>query len=117
GGSLVGTMAADAERLAGELGKPVPAIEKIERAGQRDAGLEPFLERRCARRVVAAEAHAPQADSGSVEIAADRKVICRLALAGTVEHQCRDAAVEKRLLVGSRLLLAGVESARHHQHR
>ncbi len=74
---------------------------------------EPLLEGRGARRVVAAEAHAPQSDARGVEIAAgrdeidhrrdsglvvaaDRKIVFRLALAGPVEHEGRDAAIEER---------------------
>src|SRR5882762_755399 len=52
-------MAAQAEGASGELRQPIPDLRPVERARERDAGLEPLLVGRRTRRVVAAEAHAP----------------------------------------------------------
>src|SRR5665213_2561902 len=100
----------------------------------READLDALVEGGGARRVVAAEADAPRANARGVEIAprgdvvqhrfhrhfvvaADRKVVLRLALAGTLEHQRRDAAREKRRFVGIGFLLGRVEPDRHRHHR
>ena len=52
--------------------------------------------------------------TGGLVVAADRKIIFRLALAGAVEDEDGDAAREERRLVGVGLFLAGVEAAGHH---
>src|SRR5439155_26031689 len=67
---LRGAMAAHAKRLAREIRQPVPRLGKIVWTRERDAGFHARLERRGARRVVAAEAHAPQPDAGRVDVAA-----------------------------------------------
>src|SRR6185503_9665406 len=107
-------MAARAEGLAGELGKRVPDLGPVERAGERDAGAKALLEGGGARRVVAAEAHAPHGDaarvevapaldpvygrrSGALVIAADRDFVLGLALPRTVDGERGDAAREERL--------------------
>ena len=66
---LRGAMAAHAERLARQLRQAVPASFPVIRPAEREAGLDALLERRGARRVIAAEADAPQADARGVEIA------------------------------------------------
>src|SRR5205085_7676445 len=66
---MCGAMAANAERLARQLRQGVPISLPVIRTTQRKAGLDAFLERRGARRIVTAEAHAPQSDAGSIEIA------------------------------------------------
>ena len=127
-------MAAHAEGLARELRQAVPDLVPFERAGERDAGPDALLVRRGARRVVAAEAHAPDGDALRVEVvalldpvahrlrralvvAADRDVVLGLALPRPVDGERRDAAREERLLVGVQLLLRRVEPRRHDQHR
>src|SRR6267143_4799290 len=63
-------MAARPERLARELRQAVPDLRPIERTRERDAGFEALLVGRGARRVVAAQAHAPDCNLFSIEIIA-----------------------------------------------
>src|SRR5438094_8388573 len=107
-------MAAQAERASGELWQPIPDLRPVERAQERDAGLEALLVGRRPRRVVAAQAYAPDRDSFSIEIialfypihdcarrtpvaAADRDLVLRLALPRAVDRQHRDATNEERV--------------------
>src|SRR5467141_3556126 len=124
-------MAAQAEGASGELWQPIPDLRPVERARERDAGLEALLVGRGARRIVAAEAHAPDRDSLSIEIialfdpihdcarralvvAADRYLVLRLALPRAVDRQRRHAAVEEGIHVGMQLFFSGFQSRRHH---
>src|SRR6267378_2464546 len=126
-------MAAQAESASGELWQPVPDLRPVERTRERDAGLEALLVGRGARRVVAAEAHAPDRDSFSIEIialfdpihncarralvvAADRDLVLGLALPRAVDRQRRHAAVEEGILIGMQLFLSGVQSRGHHHY-
>src|SRR4051812_28883335 len=101
------------EGLASEVGKRVPDQRPVERARKCDACLEALLVRGGARRVVAAEAHAPDGDSffteigpaldpvhhrapGALIVAADRNVVFRLALTRAVYREHRHAAREER---------------------
>src|SRR5258707_15812210 len=94
---LRGAMAAHAKGFARQLRQAVPVSFPVVRPAEREAGLDALLERRRARRVIAAEADAPQADARGVEIAprhhgidhrlhgdlvvaADRKIVFALAL-------------------------------------
>ena len=100
-------MAAHAEGLARQFRQAVPGRAEIERPAERDAGLDALVESRRARRVIAAQAHAPHADARRVEIAprrdvvdhrldrhlivaADGEIVLRLALAGAVEDERRE---------------------------
>src|SRR5207302_225701 len=120
-------MAAQAECASGELWQPIPNLRPIERTREGDAGLEALLVRRGARRVVAAEAHAPDCNSFGIEIialfdpihdcarralvvAADRDLVLRFTLPRTVDRQHRDAAIEERVLVGMQLFLRRIEA-------
>src|SRR4051812_31031226 len=102
-------VAAHAESVPGQLGKRVPDLRPLERTRQRDAGAEPLLERRGARRIVAAEAHAPHGDAlrvevapfldpvhddgrGALVIAADRNLVFGLALPRAVDGERGDTA-------------------------
>ncbi len=84
-------------------------------------------------RVIAAEAHAPQADAVGIEIAArldvisdrldrhfvvaaDREIVFAFALAGAVEGKRRNAARQERPLVGVHLLLRGIQAGAHDHH-
>src|SRR3989442_15587815 len=126
-------MAARPERLARELRQAVPDLRPIERTRERDAGFEALLVGRGARRVVAAQAHAPDRDSFSIEIialfdpihdcargalvvAADRDLVLGLALPRAVDRQHRDAAIEERVLVGMQLFLRRIQAWSHHYH-
>ncbi len=110
-------------------GSAVPAFAPVERAAERQAGLDALVEGGGARRVVAAEADARDGDArgvdvaprldevdhrldGDLVVAADREVVFGFALARPVEGERGDAAREERLLVGVGLLLAGIEAAR-----
>src|SRR5881392_468889 len=127
-------MAAHAKCASGELRQPIPDLRPVERARERDAGLEALLVGRRPRRVVAAQAYAPDRDSFSIEIialfypihdcarralvvAADRDLVLRLALPRAVDRQHRDAAIEERVLVGVQLFLCRIEARSHHYHR
>src|SRR6266480_6873346 len=126
-------MAAQAERASGELWQPIPDLRPVERARERDAGLEALLVGRRPRRVVAAQAYAPDRDSFSIEIialfypihdcarralvvAADRDLVLGLALPRAVDRQHRDAAIEERVLVGMQLFLGRIQAGSHHYH-
>src|SRR5882672_12760137 len=125
-------MATQAERASGELWQPIPDLRPIERARERDAGFEPLLVRRGARRVVAAEAHAPDCNSRieilalldpvdhrarrALVVAADRDLVLGLALPRAVDRQRRHAAVEEGILIGMQLFLSGVQSRGHHHY-
>src|SRR5205814_4647268 len=96
-----------------------PAFEALRArvgAGERDAGLDAPLERRGARRVVAAERDAPDAGAPGIDVAArlqpvehglhrrfvlraDGEVVLGLALARAVEGERRYAAREETVLV------------------
>src|SRR6266850_6811485 len=127
-------MAARAEGASGELRQPVPDLRPVERTRQRDAGLEALLVRRRPRRVIAAEAHAPDGNFSWIEIlalldpvdhrarralivAADRDLVLGLALPRPVDRQRGDAAIEERVLVGMQLFFRGVQPRSHHYHR
>src|SRR6266480_954643 len=127
-------MAAHAKCASRELWQPVPDLRPVERTRERDAGLEALLVRRGTRRVVAAEAHAPDRDSFSIEIialfypihdcarralvvAADRDLVLGLALPRAVDRQRRHAAVEEGFLVGMQLFFCGVQPRGHHHDR
>src|SRR6267143_5383575 len=116
-------MAAQTERASGELWQPDPDLRPVERTRERDAGLEPLLVRRRTRRVVAAEAHAPDCNFSRIEIlalldpvdhrarralvvAADRDLVLGLALPRAVDRQRRHAAVEEGILIGMQLFLS-----------
>src|SRR5216683_242284 len=77
-------MAAQTECASGELWQPIPDLRPIERTRERDAGLEPLLVGRRTRRVVAAEAHAPDCNLSRIEI---------LALLDPIDHRARRALV------------------------
>src|SRR5881396_1007525 len=126
-------MAAHAECASRELWQPVPDLRPVERTRERDAGPEPLLVGRGTRRVVAAEAHAPDRDSFSIEIialfypihdcarralvvAADRDLVLGFALPRAVDRQHRDAAIEERVLVGMQLFLRRIQAGSHHYH-
>src|SRR5437762_13630286 len=126
-------MAAQAERASGELRQPIPDLRPVEGTRARDAGLEALLVGRRPRRVVAAQAHAPDRDSFSIEIialfypvhdcarralvvAADRDLVLGLALPWAVDRQHRDAAIEERVLVGMQLFLGRIQAGSHHYH-
>src|SRR5882762_5654359 len=126
-------MAAQAERASGELWQPVPDLRPVERTRERDAGLEPLLVRRRPRRVIAAEAHAPDGNFSWIEIlalldpvdhrarralvvAADRDLVLGLALPRPVDRQRGDAAVEEGILIGMQLFFRRIESWSHHHH-
>src|SRR3954471_17748504 len=110
-------MASSLEGLASEVGERVPDERPVERAGKRDACLEALLVGGGARRVVAAEAHAPDGDSfvvqigpalnpvddraaGALIVAADGNLVFRLTLPGPVYREHRHAAREEGFLVG-----------------
>src|SRR6266446_2225873 len=93
-------------RAAGEIGRA------LERPRERDAGLDAFLERCGARRVVAAERYAPDAGARVVDVGArleeiehrfrgllvfrtEREVVLGLALARPVERQGRKPALQE----------------------
>src|SRR5437667_8851323 len=126
-------MAAHAKCASRELWQPVPDLRPVERTRERDAGPEPLLVGRGTRRVVAAEAHAPDRDSFSIEIIAlfypihdcarralvvdaDRDLVLGLALPRAVDRQHRDAAIEERVLVGMQLFLRRIQAWSHHHH-
>src|SRR5205809_496906 len=126
-------MAAHAKGASRELWQPIPDLRPVERTRERDAGLEALLVGRCPRRVVAAEAHAPDRDSFSIEIialfypihdcarralvvAADRDLVLGFALPRAVDRQHRDAAIEERVLVGMQLFLRRIQAGSHHYH-
>src|SRR5262249_56070564 len=107
---------------------PRPSPKKWPAQGH--AGLDALLEGGGARRIIAAEAHAPHADASGIEIAAlfhgvdhrrhrdlvvaaDGEVVLAFALARPVERERRQAARQERLLVGVALLLARVEAHSH----
>src|SRR5437588_10497396 len=130
---LVFRMAARPERLARQFRQPVPDLRPVERTRERDAGLEALLVRRRTRRVVAAEANAPDCHFFRIEIvslldpidhrarralvvAADRDLVLGLALPRSVDRQRRHAAVEEGLLIGMQLFFCGVEPRGHHQY-
>src|SRR6266850_7545033 len=118
-------MAAQAEGASGELWQPIPDLRPIERTRERDAGFEALLVGRGARRVVAAQAHAPDCNLFRIEIlalldpihdcarralivTADRDLVLGLALPRAVDRQRRHAAVEEGILIGMQLFLSGV---------
>ena len=124
------------ERLGHEglarLRRPlVPDVAEPVGPAQPHAGLHPGLEGEHAQAVVAAEAHPEQADPvevevrapGSVEhggdrdvvVGADRQLVARLALAGTVHRQRGHAALEEDVLEPEELLLRRVEAG-HEEH-
>src|SRR6267378_8013423 len=124
-------MAARPERLARELRQAVPDLRPLEGTRQRDAGLEPLLVRRRARRIVAAQTYPPDCHFFRIEIlslldpidhrarralvvAADRELVLGLALPRAVDCQRGDAAVEERFFVGMQLFLRGVQPRGHH---
>src|SRR2546422_5982547 len=126
-------MASGNERRTGEIRQPIPDLRPVERTRERDAGLEALLVGRGTRRVVAAQAHAPDRDSFSIEIialfypihdcarralvvAADRDLVLGLALPRAVDRQHRDAAIEERVLVGVQLFLRRIQAWSHHHH-
>src|SRR2546422_1564541 len=126
-------MAARPERVARELRQAVPDLRPVERTRERDAGLETLLVGRRPRRVVAAQAYAPDRDSFSIEIialfypihdcarralvvAADRDLVLGFALPRAVDRQHGDAAIEERVLVGVQLFLRRIEAGSHHYH-
>src|SRR5437588_585252 len=113
------------------LRQPVPDLRPVERTRERDAGLEALLVRRGTRRVVAAEANAPDCHFFRIEIvslldpighrarrtlvvAADRDLVLGLALPRAVDRERRHAAAEEGLLVGMQLFFCGVEPRGHH---
>src|SRR5882762_5380275 len=126
-------MAARPERLARELRQAVPDLRPIERTRERDAGLEALLVGRGARRVVAAQAHAPDCNlfrieipalldpidhraRGALVVAADRDLVLRFALPRAVDRQHRQAAIEERVLIGMQLFLRRIEARSHHDY-
>src|SRR5262249_27494838 len=128
-----GAMAAHPEGFARQLRQAVPDLTPVEGTGKGNAGLYALVKRGGARRVVAAEAHAPDADTAGVEIAAarhviddgagrhlviaaDRKLVLALALSWSVEHQDRNTAIEEGALVGFGLLLGRIEATDHDHH-
>src|SRR5216117_1244021 len=131
---LAYAVAAHAERLARQQRQSSPDFLPLERPGERDAGADAPLVCGRARRVVAAETHAPHGDLRRVEIrtlfdpvargargalvvAADRDLVLRLALPRPVDRQDRDATREERLRVGVQLFLRGIQARRHDQYR
>src|SRR5262249_30139182 len=127
-------LAAYAERLAREIGHVGEAFAPVERAAEREAGLDALVEGGGARRVVAAEADARDRDARDVEVAprldevdhrlhgdlvvaADREVVFAFALTRPVEGKRCHAAGEEWCLVGVGLLLAGIEPAREGDYR
>jgi len=127
-------MAARAERFARQFRQIVPIGAPVERAAERDTGLDAFVESGGARRVVAAEADTPHAEARAVEIApradviehglhghlvvaANREIVLRLALAGAFKHQRRQSARQKWRLVGVSFLLGRIEPDRHRHYR
>src|SRR5918995_5264542 len=115
-------MAAHAKGLAGELGQAVPDAVPFIGAGKRDAGLDALLVGGRARRIVAAQADAPDRNVFVIQIiscfypvdhracralivAANRDLVLRLALPRPVDRQHRDATRKEWLLVGMDLLL------------
>src|SRR6266705_1771062 len=127
-------VAAHAERLAGELRQPAPYLVPLERTGERDAGADALLVGGGARRVISAEAHAPHGDlrdgevgaffdpvarraGGALVVAENRDLVLGFALPRSVDREDRDPAREERLLVGVQLLLGGIQSRRHDEHR
>src|SRR5882762_4975570 len=132
--SLGRAVAAHAERLARQHRQRAPDFLPFERPGERDAGADAPLVGGRARRIVAAEAHAPHGDLRRVEIgaffdpvahrargalvvAADRDLVLRLALPGPVDREDRDTSREKRLGISVQLLLGGIQARRHDQYR
>src|SRR5712691_3170901 len=126
-------MAARPERFARELRQAVPDLRPVERTRERDAGLEPLLVRRRTRRVVAAEAYAPDCNLSRIEIlalldpidhrarrtlviAADRDLVLGFALPRAVDRQRRHAAVEEGILIGMQLFFCGVQPRGHHHY-
>src|SRR6266850_597847 len=124
-------MAAQAEGASGELWQPVPDLRPIERTRERDTGFEALLVGRGARRVVAAQAHAPDCNlfrieilalldpidhraRGALVVAADRDLVLGFALPRAVDRQRRHAAVEEGILIGMQLFLGRIEAWSHH---
>src|SRR5439155_21308264 len=127
------TVAAHAERLARQQRQSAPDFFPLERPGERDAGADAPLVCGRARRVVAAETHAPHGDLRRVEIrtlfdpvahrargalvvSADRDLVLSLTLPGPVDRQDRDTACEEGLRVGVQLFLRGIQARRHDQY-
>src|SRR2546425_10735803 len=117
-------MAARPKRLARELRQAVPDLRPLEGTRQRDAGLEPLLVRRRARRVVAAQTYTPDCHFIRIEIfslldptdhpprpplvvAADREPVLALPLPRPVDRQPGEAALGERASVASQLFLRG----------
>src|SRR5205814_719072 len=102
----------DAEGLAGELGQVVPDCRPLERARERDAGLDALLVCCGAGSVVATQAHAPDgyffgrqilsrrdpvADRlrRALVVAADRDLVLGFPLSRPIDREHRDAAREE----------------------
>src|SRR6185295_20157728 len=117
------------DRLAGQGRQPVPVGGEVVRPAYPGDRAQALLERRGARRVVAAEADARRADALEVDVApssrrdgvedrADRDLVvgpdveleAGLALAGPVERERRHAALEEDVLPVEELLLRRVEA-------
>jgi hypothetical protein len=130
----IGAVRAHAERFDVDDRPPVEVCHALIRAGQRDARLDAFFEACGARRVIAAERHAPDADAAAVDVAARLQVIddClhglfvfradwqiefRLTLARPIEGERREPAPEEAVLVVVHLLLRRVESHAHDDDR
>src|SRR4029077_3192090 len=111
-------------RAAGEIGRA------LEGARERDAGADALLERGGARRVIAAERHAPDPGAGLVDVRArfeeiengfhrllvfraERETVLGLALAGPVEGEGREAARKEAVLVVVHLFLRRIEAHAH----
>src|SRR5207247_6497479 len=106
----------------------------LEGPGEGHASPDALLEGGGARRVVAAERHAPDAGAGGVDVRArleeiehrghrllvfraERKIVLGLALPRPVESEGRYAAREEAVLVVVHLLLRGVQAHAHHDDR
>src|SRR5256885_4335559 len=104
-------MAAHAERASGEFWQPVPDLRPVEGTRERDAGPEPLLVGRGTRRVVAAEAHAPDRDSFSIEIIALFDPIHDCARRALVRSEEHTSELQSPCNIVCRLLL---EKKKHH---
>src|SRR6267143_2051501 len=126
-------MAAQTECASGELWQAIPDLRPIERTRERNAGLEPLIVGRRPRRVVAAEAHAPDCNLFRIEIlalldpidhrarralvdAANRDLVLGFALPRAVDRQRRHPAVEEGILIGMQLFFCGVQPRGHHHY-
>src|SRR5579872_6362254 len=104
-------MAAHTEGFAREVGQAVPGRAEVEGATERDTGFDALVVCSGARRVIAAEAHAPHADASGVEIApgldvvddradrhlvvaADGEIVLCFALARPFKDERRNATIQ-----------------------